>query len=98
MKLVIVLCLVALAWADKDATIINQQFEINEDGSYEAQHETSNGILADESGVSYPGNEPETGSYAKTGSYSYDWEGVTYTVTWTADENGYSAQGDHLPK
>ncbi|XP_037080027.1 endocuticle structural glycoprotein SgAbd-4-like [Pollicipes pollicipes] len=98
MKLVLVLCLVALAWADKDAKIVNQQFEINEDGSYEAQHETSNGIRADENGISYPGNEPETGNYVRTGSYSYEWEGVTYTVTWEADENGYFAQGDHLPK
>ncbi|XP_037080026.1 endocuticle structural glycoprotein SgAbd-4-like isoform X3 [Pollicipes pollicipes] len=97
MKLVIVLCLVALTWADKDAKIVNQQFQINEDGSYQAEHETSNGIRADENGVSFPGNEPETGNYVRSGTYSYDWEGVTYTVTWEADENGYYATGDHLP-
>ncbi|XP_037080709.1 endocuticle structural glycoprotein ABD-4-like [Pollicipes pollicipes] len=98
MKLVIVLCLVALACADRDAKIVNHQFEINEDGSYDATYETSNGIQAQENGISYPGNEPETGNYVRTGSYSYDWEGVTYTVTWTADENGYVAEGDHIPK
>ncbi|KAF0307591.1 Endocuticle structural glycoprotein SgAbd-4 [Amphibalanus amphitrite] len=100
MKLVIVLCLAAVACAqsDKEARIVNQQYQINEDGSYDSTYETSNGIRASEDGISYPGNEPETGNYVRTGSYSYEWEGVTYTVTWQADENGFFAEGDHIPK
>ena len=62
------------------------------------RYETSNGIQASEDGISYPGDEPETGNYVRTGSYSYEWEGVTYTVTWQADENGFFAEGDHIPK
>ena len=62
-----------------------------------ARFQTTNGIRADENGVSYPDNEPESGNYVRSGSYSYEWEGVTYTVTWQADENGFFAEGDHLP-
>ena len=62
------------------------------------RYETSNGISANENGISYPGNDPETGNYVRSGSYSYEWEGVTYTVTWQADENGFFAEGDHIPK
>ena len=61
------------------------------------RYETTNGIKAKEDGISYPGNDPETGSYVRSGSYSYEWDGVTYTVTWTADENGFHPVGDHLP-
>jgi len=33
-----------------------------------------------------------------SGSYSYiGTDGRTYTVNWTADENGYKAVGDHFP-
>merc|ERR1712130_464597 len=43
------------------------------------------------------GNEPEeVGSIAR-GSYSYELEGVTYTVNWVADENGFQPTGAHLP-
>ncbi|XP_037081076.1 cuticle protein CP14.6-like [Pollicipes pollicipes] len=94
---VIILFLLALAAADRNAKIRNYQYGIEEDGSYESQFETTNGISAREDGISYPGNEPETGNYVRSGSYSYDWEGVTYTVTWTADENGFHPEGDHLP-
>ncbi|XP_037080558.1 cuticle protein CP14.6-like [Pollicipes pollicipes] len=97
MKTIVLLCFVALALANEDAKIVNYQFEIAEDGSYDSKFQTTNGINANEDGISYPGNEPETGNYVRTGSYSYEWEGVTYTVTWTADENGFHPEGEHLP-
>ncbi|XP_043245857.1 cuticle protein CP14.6-like [Amphibalanus amphitrite] len=99
MKTVVFLCLVAFALsaADQNARIVNYQSGIEEDGSYAAQYETTNGIRAQEDGISYPGNIPESGNYVRSGSYSYEWEGVTYTVNWTADENGFHPEGDHLP-
>ena len=59
--------------------------------------ETTNGINSQEDGISYPGNVPESGNYVRSGSYSYEWEGVTYTVTWTADENGFHPEGATCP-
>ena len=60
-------------------------------------YQTENGIYASESGkpvVGY-GSEP---SYATQGQYSYtDDYGNTYTVTYTADANGFQPQGAHLP-
>ncbi|KAF0309924.1 Pupal cuticle protein Edg-78E [Amphibalanus amphitrite] len=97
MKTILLLCLVAVAVADQSARIANYQYAIAEDGSYDARYRTTNGIEAQEDGISYPGNVPESGNYVRSGSYSYEWEGVTYTVTWTADENGYHPVGDHLP-
>ncbi|KAF0303847.1 Pupal cuticle protein Edg-78E [Amphibalanus amphitrite] len=97
MKIVLLFCAVVLVVADKEAKIVNYQSNIEEDGSYKTEYETTNGIKAQEDGISYPGNVPESGNYVRSGSYSYEWEGVTYTVTWTADENGFHPVGDHLP-
>ena len=36
------------------------------------------------------------GSVSK-GSYSFPADGTYFSVQWSADENGFQAQGDHLP-
>ncbi|XP_043245856.1 cuticle protein CP14.6-like [Amphibalanus amphitrite] len=100
MKTVLVLCFVALAAArpDKNARIVNYQAGIAEDGSYDATYETTNGIRSTSSGISYPGDKLNTGNYVIEGEYSYVGDdGVTYTVRWTADENGFHPEGAHLP-
>ena len=57
--------------------------------------------LSDGTKVAQDGNqkqitEEEAGAVSR-GSYSYVVDGQTITVTWTADENGFQAAGDHLP-
>ncbi|KAM3960270.1 cuticular protein RR-1 motif 16 [Aphomia sociella] len=77
---------------DKNAQIIKQDQEINENGKltncFYYSYETSNGIKAEESG-----NAAQT-----QGGFSYKGDdGNTYTVTFTAGEGGFKPQGEHLP-
>lgn len=60
-------------------------------------YETGNGIQAQEEGeLKNAGSENEIQSVS--GSYSYtDTNGEKITVTYTADENGFVPQGNHLP-
>ena len=59
--------------------------------------ETDNGIAASESGKPVAGYGDDS-SYEVEGQYSYVGpDGVTYTVHYRADENGFQAQADHLP-
>lgn len=60
--------------------------------------ETSDGTKHDESGtVQNVGAENE--ALSVKGSYSYVGDdGVTYTVNYVADENGFQPEGVHLPK
>ena len=55
--------------------------------------ETENGISVSESG------QPEDDdSYSVSGQFSYTApDGVTYTVVYSAGEDGFQPQGDHLP-
>jgi Insect cuticle protein len=69
--------------------IIAQSSDISPDGSYSYAYETSNGIAGSEAGV---GGKNAAGS----NSY-YSPDGTPIKLTYTADENGYHPQGDHLP-
>lgn len=62
------------------------------------RYSTSNNIQADESGELRQGGAE--GAYlVKRGSYSFvGQDGVTYTINYTADENGFRAEGAHIPK
>ncbi|XP_017468820.1 PREDICTED: pupal cuticle protein Edg-78E-like [Rhagoletis zephyria] len=75
--------------ADAHAEIRSLTNDLKEDGSYNYQFETSNGIAAQESGVG--------GHYATGSSQYYSPEGQLIQLTYTADENGFQPQGAHLP-
>lgn len=78
---------------DQSAQIVRQSSDSAPDGSYNYGYETSNGIYIEEQG--YP-KSPEI--LAAQGQYQYrSPEGQVIRVTYTADENGFQPQGDHLP-
>merc|ERR1712136_492317 len=65
---------------------------------YSFSYEAENGISVSESGEQKQfGDKPEDAGTVSQGKFSYPEEGVTYTITWVADENGFQATGDHLP-
>ncbi|CAG9833622.1 unnamed protein product [Diabrotica balteata] len=66
--------------------------------NYNFSYETSDGSQRqEEAEIKNAGNEKE--SLVVHGSYTYvGTDGVTYKVTYVADENGYRASGEHLPK
>ncbi|XP_037718062.1 larval cuticle protein 65Ag1-like [Drosophila subpulchrella] len=86
---------VALA-APADEDILRYE-SIVEPESFAFKWETSGGATAEAEGVvKNPGSDHE--ALAVKGSYSYEGpDGVTYTVTYIADENGFQPQGEHLP-
>ncbi|XP_075161105.1 pupal cuticle protein Edg-78E-like [Haematobia irritans] len=84
----IAICGMALA-ADYQAETRSYVNEIHEDGSYNYQFDTTNGIAQQESGIG--------GHYATGSSQYYTPEGELIQLTYTADENGFQPQGAHLP-
>ncbi|NP_001166733.1 cuticular protein RR-1 motif 15 precursor [Bombyx mori] len=78
------------ASADAGAQILRLNNEVTAEG-FSYDFETSNGIRADAHGVATNGVQSQ-GSFAYKGD-----DGQDYSITYTADENGYQPQGAHLP-
>ncbi|XP_058819536.1 endocuticle structural glycoprotein SgAbd-1-like [Topomyia yanbarensis] len=86
--------------------IVSESASISPDGAFAYAYETGNGIKVDDQGeikvIQVP-KEDGTGTEqaavsVQHGSYSYKApDGTPISVQWTADENGFKAQGDHLP-
>ncbi|OWR54752.1 cuticular protein RR-1 motif 18 [Danaus plexippus plexippus] len=76
--------------AEKSAKILSYHSE-NDGQNYHYAYETENGIKAQEAGHAGKSTQAE-GAFSYTGD-----DGQTYTVTYTADEHGFHAQGAHLP-
>ncbi|XP_026486142.1 endocuticle structural glycoprotein SgAbd-2-like [Vanessa tameamea] len=78
--------------------IIRQNQEINPDGSYQYSYETGNGIAAQEQGYLKNAGIKDAEAQVAQGSFSYTSpEGVPITLNYIADENGFRAEGAHLP-
>ncbi|KAJ8717624.1 hypothetical protein PYW07_005554 [Mythimna separata] len=80
----------AQAAFERNAAILRQD-NTNNGETYAYSFETENGIYAEESGVATNGVQAQ-GGYSYTGD-----DGKVYSVRYTADENGFRPEGDHLP-
>ncbi|CRK95976.1 CLUMA_CG009417, isoform A [Clunio marinus] len=78
--------------------IVKFDHQQNHDGSYQYAYETGNGISAHESGYVKNAGVKDAEIQVAQGYYSYTGpDGHPITVHYTADENGFRAEGDHLP-
>lgn len=81
--------IISAAHIDRDAHITQQTNEVNYDGTYTNNFQTSNGIGYSESGL---------GGVVSNGVSSYyDPQGQLHELSWTADANGYRPSGKDLP-
>lgn len=107
--LVVLVAAVSCAPQDPNATpvpIVSQNSNLNPDGSFTNDFEAGNGIKVQTQGevktVEVP-KEDGTGTQQASvsvqhGSYAYNApDGTPISLQWTADENGFHAEGDHLP-
>ncbi|CAK1584187.1 unnamed protein product [Parnassius mnemosyne] len=78
------------ATLERNAAIL-RQFNNNDGETFSYAFETENGINAEENGVATNGVEAQ-GSYSYTGD-----DGQVYSVRYTAGQNGFVPEGDHLP-
>ncbi|XP_063587503.1 cuticle protein AMP1A-like [Penaeus indicus] len=105
MKFVVLSVLVAVACADRlyeapsvradsdEIAILRDDRVIEDDGRYNFDMESANGIVMSESGS--PGDE---GAINSAGSFSYTApDGTDVHLQYVADERGFQPQGDHLP-
>lgn len=61
-------------------------------------YETGNGIAAQQRGYLKNAGNPQAEAQVMEGSYTYTGpDGVQYTINYIADENGFRAEGPHIP-
>lgn len=83
---------------EKPIPILRQDSEVNFDGSYHSSFETGNGIVAEEKGVLKNAGIKDAEAEEVNGSISYTApEGIPVHLKYIANENGYVAEGSHLP-
>nr|XP_027239230.1 cuticle protein AMP1A-like [Penaeus vannamei] len=79
--------------SSEEIAILRNDFVIEDDGRYNFDAETANGIVVSEHGT--PGLE---GAINSAGSFSYTApDGTDVHLQYVADENGFQPQGAHLP-
>lgn len=90
-------CLVAAVKADaKEIPIVYQEMDLLPEGSFHWSYEGADGSKAAQEGALKSNGEEEL--LVQKGSYSYVGDdGLTYSVSYVADENGFQPVGDHLP-
>ncbi|KAM8715737.1 hypothetical protein ACLKA7_002738 [Drosophila subpalustris] len=76
--------------SDRNTHTLHNDLQVDTDGSYRYEYETSNGIVGTQSGLG--------GVAIQGGSSWISPEGTPISVSYVADEKGYYPVGDHIPK
>ncbi|XP_018332693.1 endocuticle structural glycoprotein SgAbd-2-like [Agrilus planipennis] len=77
--------------------ILRYSSDSTEDGNYKFAYETGNGIAVQENGHFSP-SIPEGGAVVTGGGFSFTGpDGHSYSIAYTADENGFRPVGAHIP-
>ncbi|KPJ13959.1 Larval cuticle protein LCP-17 [Papilio machaon] len=105
-KFLVLFAAVALASADvahivrtdeSQAPILKSDYNSDPVGNYQYAYETGNGIAAQAEGiVKNPNSEAATLEVKGSVRYTSP-DGTPVETTYVADENGYQAQGSHIP-
>ncbi|EFA03216.1 endocuticle structural glycoprotein ABD-4 [Tribolium castaneum] len=101
-KLVLVVCFAAAALAaaiEKEVIpIVSQESEVDYSGKFHYSYESGDGTKAQEIGELKSFDKDNAGEVV-SGDFQYTGDdGKTYKVAYTADENGYHPQGEHIPQ
>ncbi|XP_062554347.1 pupal cuticle protein Edg-78E-like isoform X2 [Armigeres subalbatus] len=84
------LLLLAHSVGSQEVEIVEQENNIEPDGTYSYRYRLTDGTEAQEQGQ---------GGVSANGGYSYTSpEGEVIRITYTADENGFNPQGDVIPQ
>ncbi|KAG5642447.1 Plastin-2 [Sphagnurus paluster] len=93
---------VAAAPVEEPEPIVRSDFEQSPEGSYTYSFETQKGIVRQEEGQVKEALDEENKPHnvvVVRGSYSYPGEdGKPVSITYFADETGFHAEGDSIPK
>ncbi|GAB0093184.1 endocuticle structural glycoprotein SgAbd-3 [Sergentomyia squamirostris] len=82
----------------KEVPILREENVVDFDGKYHYAFELGDGTKAEQDGE-LKQVDPENAGESVKGFYSYTGDdGVVYSVSYVADENGYVPVGDHLPQ
>nr|CAD7259299.1 unnamed protein product [Timema shepardi] len=107
MKLLIVACLVAVAFAapplvkygpNEVVPIVSQANIVNEDGSFQNSYESGDGTKVQASGVLKSAGPKEEPAQEVQGAYTFlTPDGQTLELRYIANENGFQPQASFLP-
>lgn len=77
--------------------IVSQTMDVSPDGQYHYSFESGNGIKAQQDGE-LKVFDKDVAAEVVHGGFEYKGDdGQVYSISYTADENGYQPQGAHLP-
>lgn len=100
MKSIVLLCLVAAALArpaEEPVPIVAQEMSVDPDGKFHWSYESADGTKQVQNGELRVLDKDVTAEIHQ-GSFEYKGDdGQVYSITYTADENGYHPEGQHLP-